>query len=845
MAPEAARPRGRPAHTPGVTVLSYTPNGRKVITGGSNSAIRIYTTAEDGEPKTVDEGVDGHLAIAALNDSFVMGAEDGTVWQYGLPDGKMDKMLVRCSLPVRNLAISKDGEWVAVASDELSVKIVNIEDMTHVKYLRDQTKAVKHVTFDPSGRYVAVSCSDGIIYVYSFIETEPTLLQKVDGVIRRLETEDEATSQAVWHPDGTAFAAVEATKDIVVVSSSDWTKQKKFSNGHTADITALAWSPNGALLVSASADGQIVLWETRTQNILRKYDFPNVTNVAWHPVANELSFTTSDGELFIHKDFIPSEYKQLLEKTLEVAPLLSTGIDVGSEFPSRTFANGLRRERGLRKDSPDSLDDILGPMDDEEDFVDDDDGAGYAEGINPLGKRSNGHLGDPFGHANKRRTGGLWQPQKHEPFQPGSTPWRGGRRYLCLNLIGFVWSVDQDTHNTVTVEFYDRERYRDFHFTDPFLYDKACMNDKGTLFSCQPSDGNPASIFYRPHEMWTARTDWRTDLPEGEKITAIALSNSYITVSTSANYIRVYTLFGTPFRIYRQKSQTVTCAAWRDYVLTIGNGSVGSDGIAQLTYSIENVKEDRICQNEDIVALADDTDLRSVFFSDKGDPCIYDSSGVLLVLQHWRKPGQARWVPLLDTKQLDRVASGKKQETYWPVAVAENAFHCIILKGGDQYPYFPRPLLTEFDFKIPISSTRKDPANDDDGDTEMEASNGQDTNRKLQETLVRVVIEASLLEDCVEAEEGSSAQLADQRRKEVEVDKTILQLLAVECREGEEKGMKAYELVTMFRDRTGKMLEAASKIAQRYERTILDERIRTLAERRLLGEDDDNDDTFV
>ncbi|KAI1931111.1 DNA polymerase alpha accessory factor Mcl1 [Ophidiomyces ophidiicola] len=845
MAPEAARPRGRPAHTPGVTVLSYTPNGRKVITGGSNSAIRIYTTAEDGEPKTVDEGVDGHLAIAALNDSFVMGAEDGTVWQYSLPDGKMDKILVRCSLPVRNLAISKDGEWVAVASDELSVKIVNIEDMTHVKYLRDQTKAVKHVTFDPSGRYVAVSCSDGIIYVYSFIETEPTLLQKIDGVIRRLETEDEATSQAVWHPDGTAFAAVEATKDIVVVSSSDWTKQKKFSNGHTADITALAWSPNGALLVSASTDGQIVLWETRTQNILRKYDFPNVTNVAWHPVANELSFTTSDGELFIHKDFIPSEYKQLLEKTLEVAPLLSTGIDVGSEFPKRTFANGLRRERGVRKGSPDSLDDILGPMDDEEDFVDDDDGAGYAEGINPLGKRSNGHLGDPFGHANKRRTGELWQPQKHEPFQPGSTPWRGGRRYLCLNLIGFVWSVDQDTHNTVTVEFYDRERYRDFHFTDPFLYDKACMNDKGTLFSCQPSDGNRASIFYRPHEMWTARTDWRTDLPEGEKITAIALSNSYITVSTSANYVRIYTLFGTPFRIYRQKNQTVTCAAWRDYVLTIGNGSVGSDGIAQLTYSIENVKEDRICQNEDIVALADDTDLRSVFFSDKGDPCIYDSSGVLLVLQHWRKPGQARWVPLLDTKQLDRVASGKKQETYWPVAVAENAFHCIILKGGDQYPYFPRPLLTEFDFKIPISSTRKDPANDDDGDTEMEASNGQDANRKLQETLVRVVIEASLLEDCVEAEEGSSAQLADQRRKEVEIDKTILQLLAVECREGEEKGMKAYELVTMFRDRTGKMLEAASKIAQRYERTILDERIRTLAERRLLGEDDDNDDTFV
>lgn len=50
--------------TPGTTVLSYTPNGRRVVTGGSNSAIRIYTVGEDGEPKTVD-GADGHLAIAA------------------------------------------------------------------------------------------------------------------------------------------------------------------------------------------------------------------------------------------------------------------------------------------------------------------------------------------------------------------------------------------------------------------------------------------------------------------------------------------------------------------------------------------------------------------------------------------------------------------------------------------------------------------------------------------------------------------------------------------------------------------------------------------------------------
>ena len=46
-----------------------------------------------------------------------MGAEDGTVWQYELESGKMDKLLVLCALPVRDVAISNDGEWIAVASE--------------------------------------------------------------------------------------------------------------------------------------------------------------------------------------------------------------------------------------------------------------------------------------------------------------------------------------------------------------------------------------------------------------------------------------------------------------------------------------------------------------------------------------------------------------------------------------------------------------------------------------------------------------------------------------------------------------------------------------------------------
>lgn len=31
-------------------------------------------------------------------------------------------------------------------------------------------------------------------------------------------------------------------------------------------------------------------------------------------------------------------------------------------------------------------------------------------------------------------------------------------------------------------------------------------------------------IFYRPHETWTARADWRTELPPGEDITGKSMT---------------------------------------------------------------------------------------------------------------------------------------------------------------------------------------------------------------------------------------------------------------------------------------------------------------------------------
>lgn len=190
------------------------------------------------------------------------------------------------------------------------------------------------------------------------------------------------------------------------------------------------------------------------------------------------------------------------------------------------------------------------------------------------------------------------------------------------------------------------------------------------------------------------------------------------------------------------------------------------------------------------------------------------------------------------------MASGRKEESYWPVAVAQEKFHCIILKGGERYPYFPRPLLSEFEFKIPLISLPSQDISDKKKTKQYEEveQNAESEKEKLEEQYVRSSILHTLFSDQLAATHATHVQRAELSRKELEIDKALLQLLAAECRDGEDRGMKALELVRLMRDRSGRMIEAAGKVVARFGRDVLGEKIREVGERRLVGLDEVEDD---
>lgn len=43
-----------------------------------------------------------------------------------------------------------------------------------------------------------------------------------------------------------------------------------------------------------------------------------------------------------------------------------------------------------------------------------------------------------------------------------------------------------------------------------------------------------------------------------------------------------------------------------------------------------------------------------------------------------------------------------REETYWPVGVTLDEIICVICKGIQKYPIFPKPILFNFPLQVPV-----------------------------------------------------------------------------------------------------------------------------------------------
>ncbi|KDR75022.1 hypothetical protein GALMADRAFT_248867 [Galerina marginata CBS 339.88] len=790
-------------HGKGHTCMAFSKDGSRAFTGGKNAVIRIWTVSEgpEHEPAFVEDSGDAITSLATADDGWISGCLDGEARRYSRFNSEMDTVVTSFVSPIRCVAIDPTDRRIAVTSDEPKVKVVELEDTERIVMLEGYASGVRSATWHPSSTLLATCTSDGKIVIWNVAAEKPFIEKTLEGLIPAVKDSESPEfsydCSAVWHTSGQYFFVATNGHEIVTISRDDWTKTSTFSDKNVSGaVTALALSPNGVYLASAS-QSRVHIWSTQTRRVITSQigkPGSSITQLAWSPNENLLAWTDSDGAFTRWRkpisDNFPDPVKGSMATngaaTIPVKP--KTGLDLFADDTEQVTT-------GEKEDDDVDLDDDIADIDDGW-IVDDMDGALNAPPAEEKGGR-NGLVKEMVSIT-----------QAQPPFQPGSTPMENKKRYLAYNMVGVIEVTDQDTHNIVNVEFFDRSLRKGYHFTDNFKHDLGYLGERGAVFACPPENDHPAEVLFKPYSNWKAN-DWTYTLSKkGIKCLGIAAGalplnsrNSAdvelqgygnIVVATTENDLTFLSGTGRERRIMALGGDFVTMVASEEWVFVIHRaGSTTIDGSQNLSYSIINF-EDFTVRQRDVLPVPKGHTLKWIGVTDQGAPAMFDTTGCVHILTKHRIPHHASWARVMDTNTLERRQG--KDESYWPVGITESNFMCLILKGRQEHPAFPRPLIQELPMRIPFRQ-----------------------NSPQEETIEREALHVQIAFDSLDDELTTDDIIS----REKAMDKELIQLIQGACKAG--NAPRAIELTRLLHQIA--TLDAAMKIADFYHLVGLKEKM--------------------
>ncbi|MBC8875283.1 MAG: PD40 domain-containing protein [Planctomycetes bacterium] len=247
---------------------------------------QIETAAPRVSVASLDYSPDGSLVAC--------GSEDGQVRLYDPDSGEVVQVFVGHKLPISSVCWSPDGKWLASGSGPATVRLWNATEGKPGRVLSEGgLSEVYGLAWSPDGGEIAVAYHGGRIQVWA-TSTGKKLL--------RIDADEFYFHDVAWSTDG-KWIAVGCSDNMVRLWQADNGKPGPVLEGHTAEVTCVAFGPVGKRLASGGGlgDFSVRVWNLatgKTEQVLRgphreSGHSKSVWDVAWSSDGGRVAATST------------------------------------------------------------------------------------------------------------------------------------------------------------------------------------------------------------------------------------------------------------------------------------------------------------------------------------------------------------------------------------------------------------------------------------------------------------------------------------------------------------------------------------------------------------------------
>ncbi|MCP4257807.1 MAG: WD40 repeat domain-containing protein, partial [Planctomycetes bacterium] len=236
--------------------VAYSPDGKLIGTGSNDKTVRIWD-AVTGELR---QELRGHsmsvrrIAFSPDSTRIVSGSSDGTARIWDIKNGEELHRLEHQSED-RIWGVAWSGDGIHIASGSLENHHIDIWEAegSHLKRLVGHSDGVYDVVFSPDGSLLLSVSTDFTSRIWDVNDGTELLLFK---------QHKDRVYGASWSSDGKLVATGSADNTVRIWEAG--TGNQRFVLTHNGYITGISFSPDGRWLATGSQDNSTRIWDTDT-----------------------------------------------------------------------------------------------------------------------------------------------------------------------------------------------------------------------------------------------------------------------------------------------------------------------------------------------------------------------------------------------------------------------------------------------------------------------------------------------------------------------------------------------------------------------------------------------------